>query len=109
MIEHSRASNETHAMRSASGSRFDRVFSELDKKEHIWLVPLIKDKPSFADNSTPISPLEVSTSEVGAGPPSVHTSPSPISAKAMCERGAKSPEAPKEPIRGTTGMMSSFR
>ena len=61
LIEHSLASMETHAIRSARGSKLARVFSAFVKNEHIWLVPLIKDKPSFADNSTPINPFSLTT------------------------------------------------
>ena len=32
-----------------------------------------------------------------------------ISASAICDKGAKSPDAPKEPMRGTTGIISRFR
>ena len=73
------------------------------------LVPLIKDRPSLADKSTPISPFSLSKISVGIGPSSPQTSPSPISASAICDNGAKSPDAPNEPIRGTTGITPLFR
>ena len=35
-------------------------------------------------------------------------SPSPSIANDICERGAKSPEAPNDPIRGITGAIPLF-
>ena len=37
------------------------------------------------------------------------TSPSPISTRAQCASGARSPLAPSEPCSGTTGVIPAFR
>ena len=69
-------------------------------------VPLMRARPSFATSSTGTSPAAASASAAGiSSPDASRTSPSPISASAQCDRGARSPEQPSEPYSRTTGVM----
>ena len=69
-------------------------------------VPLISASPSLASSSTGDRPASLSATAAGRRTPwrSV-TSPSPISASAQCDSGARSPEQPSEPYSCTTGVM----
>ena len=70
-------------------------------------VPLIRASPSLAASSTGVSPTAASASAAGiSAPVASRTDPSPISASAQCESGARSPEQPSEPYSWTTGVMS---
>ena len=69
-------------------------------------VPLIRARPSLAASSTGVSPAAASASAAGISVPvASRTSPSPISASAQCDSGARSPEHPSEPYSRTTGVM----
>jgi hypothetical protein len=69
-------------------------------------VPLISASPSLACSSTGARPASLSATDAGRRSPcrSV-TSPSPISASAQCDSGARSPEQPREPNSWTTGVI----
>ena len=69
-------------------------------------VPLISARPSLAASSTGVSPAAASASAAGIRVPAAsRTSPSPISASAQCDSGARSPEQPSEPYSRTTGVI----
>ena len=69
-------------------------------------VPLMRARPSLAASSTGVSPAAASASAAGRRVPDAsRTSPSPISARAQCDSGARSPEQPSEPYSRTTGVM----
>ena len=69
-------------------------------------VPLIRASPSLASSSTGVSPAAARASAAGIRVPSAsRTSPSPISARAQCESGARSPEQPSDPYSRTTGVI----
>ena len=69
-------------------------------------VPLISARPSLAASSTGVRPAAESASAAGISTPfASRTSPSPISARAQWDRGARSPEQPSEPYSRTTGVM----
>ena len=69
-------------------------------------VPFTRARPSFASSTTGSSPARRSASRPGSRSPRKNASPSPISTRARCARGARSPLAPTEPFSGTTGMTS---
>ena len=72
-------------------------------------VPLISAKPSLASSSIGLMPAAASAEAVSISTPFASwTRPSPISAKAQCESGAKSPLQPSEPNSGTTGVIPAF-
>ncbi len=72
-------------------------------------VPLISARPSFSASSTGDSPASLSASAAGRRTPwASRTLPSPISASAQCESGARSPEQPSEPYSCTTGVMPAL-
>ena len=69
-------------------------------------VPLMRARPSLAASSTGASPAAARASAAGTRVPDAsRTSPSPISASAQCDSGARSPEHPSEPYSRTTGVM----
>ena len=69
-------------------------------------VPLISASPSFSCSTTGSIPAARSaTSASHSTPEASRTGPSPISASAQCESGARSPEQPSEPYSCTTGVM----
>ena len=69
-------------------------------------VPLMRARPSLALSSTGVRPAAASASAAGISVPAAsRTSPSPISASAQCDNGARSPEQPSEPYSRTTGVM----
>ena len=81
-------------------------------------MPLISDNPSLACNLTGFRPASVSASKLVilchpdsdselSGYLTMH-SPSPNNANDIWESGAKSPEAPRDPILGTTGAIPEF-
>ena len=76
---------------------------------HIWLVPLISDSPSFACSFTGFRLFSISASDVGYSfQPDLSLTkqlPSPIKPKAICDNGARSPDAPNEPILGMIGAI----
>jgi hypothetical protein len=73
-------------------------------------VPLIRASPSFAASSTGCNPAAAMASAAGIRTPSAsRTVPSPISARAQCESGARSPEQPSDPYSWTTGVIPADR
>ena len=69
-------------------------------------VPLISASPSLASSSTGDSPASLSATAAGRRTPWASvTSPSPISASAQWDSGARSPEQPSEPYSWTTGVI----
>ena len=69
-------------------------------------VPLISARPSLAASWTGSRPAAASASAAGIRVPDAsRTSPSPISASAQWDSGARSPEQPSEPYSRTTGVM----
>ena len=73
-------------------------------------VPLSRASPSFASRRIGDSPAAAS-----AGPASVRrpsrssTHPLPSRTMAAWARGARSPDAPSDPISGTAGVIPAFR
>ncbi|OQB49830.1 MAG: hypothetical protein BWX98_02653 [Candidatus Aminicenantes bacterium ADurb.Bin147] len=76
---------------------------------HMTWVPLMRASPSLASSSRGSSPAESRASAAGQTVPSYSTSPSPIRARAMWARGARSPLAPTEPWEGMIGWSSRLR
>ena len=69
-------------------------------------VPLISARPSLATSWTGSRPAAARASAAGIRVPDAsRTSPSPISASAQWDSGARSPEQPSEPYSRTTGVM----
>gem|GEM_PF-5389476 len=66
-------------------------------------VPLMQASPSFGPSSTGSSSARSKAVHPGNLAPSNVASPSPIITAVMCDKGAKSPEAPTEPCAGITG------
>ena len=67
-----------------------------------WL-PLSKASPSLAASTSGDRPSAWRTAAAGRRSPANRISPSPISAQDRCASGARSPEAPTEPLAGTVG------
>ena len=86
-----------------------RSVSAITSIPSIPSVPLISARPSLATSSTGSSPAAASASAAGISVPEAsRTVPSPISASAQCESGARSPEQPSEPYSCTTGVMPAL-
>src|SRR5581483_862565 len=80
---------------------------------HRWAsmpsVPLSSDRPSLASRVTGSSPAAARPSAPGSRRPSaVMTSPDPTSTAPTWARGARSPEAPRLPSSGTTGVSPAL-
>jgi hypothetical protein len=72
-------------------------------------VPLISASPSFSASATGLIPASAMASAAGLRVPVwSNTSPSPISASATDDSGARSPEHPSEPYSCTTGVIPAF-
>ena len=72
-------------------------------------VPLMRASPSFSRSSTGVMPAAAKASAVGIRSSAAsRTTPSPISARAQWESGARSPEQPSEPYSWTTGVMPAL-
>ena len=71
-------------------------------------VPLISARPSFAASTTGAMPAAASASVASTSLPSTRTWPTPSIASVMCASGARSPEAPTEPLAGIAGMMPAL-
>ena len=65
------------------------------------LLPLIRASPSLASNSKGFNPIFSKAVLESIISSSTNISPSPISANAICDIGAKSPHAPTEPFEQT--------
>ena len=72
------------------------------------LLPLIKANPSLASSSKGFNPILSKADFESTIFPSTNISPSPISANAICDIGAKSPQAPTDPFSQTTGVSLLF-
>ena len=73
-------------------------------------VPLISARPSLATNSTGVIPAPFNACAASTTVPSSRrTSPSPITASAHVESGARSPEQPRDPYSRTSGVMWAFK
>ena len=95
---------------SAVRIRTSRSLSAITSIPSIPSVPLISARPSLATSSIGARPAASSACAAGISTPSASwTSPSPISASAQCESGARSPEHPSEPYSCTTGVMPALR
>ena len=74
--------------------------------------PLIVDTLIALYNAgiMPAIPAKGSVGASGAGisSPLTRTSPTPSMARVMCDNGARSPEAPTEPLAGMAGMMPAL-
>ncbi len=70
-------------------------------------VPLSSARPSFGLSSIGASPTSASASAAGATRSPTRASPTPIIAAAICASGARSPEAPTEPLHGTIGVNAA--
>ena len=106
------ASTEHATQASATMVSISRFNKDTVRYAHIWLVPLIRESPSLASRITGVSPELDSASAllILTHPESVRfiQSPSPIIPIVICDNGARSPEAPREPILGTTGAIPWF-
>ena len=94
------------AAMSAVRSSIRRSVIAMTSMPSIPSVPLMRARPSLATSSTGSRPAAASASAAGISVPSAsRTSPSPISASAQCDSGARSPEQPSEPYSRTTGVI----
>jgi hypothetical protein len=85
---------------------FDRFSARTHATRPIALmisVPLMSARPSFAASSIGASPTFFNPARALMRLPATNASPWPMYAAAMCASGARSPLAPTEPLRGTTG------
>ena len=71
-------------------------------------VPLISASPSLAASTTGAMPAASSAARASTSWPATRTWPTPSSASVMCANGARSPEAPTEPLAGIAGMMPAL-
>jgi len=69
-------------------------------------VPLTRARPSLASSTSGSRPHRRRASMAGSSSPARRTSPSPMTGRARCASGARSPEAPSDPCSGTTGRRS---
>ena len=103
------ASTDMAAAMSAVRIRTERSDRAITSMPSIPSVPLISASPSLATSTTGVSPAAASASAAGIRVPDAsRTSPSPISASAQCESGARSPEQPSEPYSCTTGVIPAL-
>ena len=72
-------------------------------------VPLISAKPSFAASTTGAMPACASAVFASTSAPFTNTCPSPMIASVMCDSGARSPDAPTEPLAGISGVMPALK
>ena len=99
-------STDMAAATSAVRSSIRRSAIAITSMPSIPSVPLIRASPSLAASSTGSRPAAASASAAGSSVPvASRTSPSPISASAQCDSGARSPEHPSEPYSRTTGVI----
>ena len=79
---------------------------------HIWLVPLIRESPSLACSTNGTRPAcssaEAEDCDTQIPPFRTMHFPSPIIPRAICDNGARSPDAPSEPILGITGAIPAL-
>ena len=75
----------------------------------ITLEPLMVARPSRASNSIGSSPLAARASRAGKMFPSRYMSPSPMRVSDICDRGARSPQAPTLPRLHITGVRPALR
>ena len=75
---------------------------------HINCVPFNKASPSFAPRTKGFLSYSLSTDKQDTLFSLKITSPSPISGKERCARGARSPDAPKLPCSKTNGVIFSL-
>ena len=101
--------------RGASGVRLNTVLALKALLDHevypcvpskgsvdTW-VPLSRARPSLGPSDRGSRPASARASAAGTIRPPMRASPTPISRQLMCARGARSPEAPTEPLDGTQG------
>ena len=69
-------------------------------------VPFRRARPSFDCKVIGSHPISFQTSSLGLTSPLYRTSPRPRSGRLRWARGARSPDAPKDPCWYTTGRMS---
>ena len=67
-------------------------------------VPLSRASPSLGPSVSGSSPARARACAAGTRWPSKNISPTPIIAAAMCDSGARSPDAPTDPCAGITGV-----
>ena len=72
-------------------------------------VPLISAKPSLACNTTGVMPALRKAVCASTNSPLTNTCPSPINASVMCDKGARSPDAPTEPLAGMFGVIPALK
>ena len=105
----SSASTDIAAVRSTVSASSSRSASAMISMPSMPSVPLTRARPSFSRSSTGSIPASASASPAGrSAPSSPTTSPSPISARATWESGARSPEQPREPNSRTAGVMPAL-
>jgi hypothetical protein len=100
------ASSERAPATSAAASRRSVANSPTSASAVDTCVPLMSANPSFGPRRSGFNPASANAVAAGTVRPFRRTSPSPISASDRCARGARSPEAPTEPLPGTTGRIS---
>ena len=71
-------------------------------------VPLFKASPSLADSSITGIPARSMASAPGSSSPLYQAIPRPIMGRTIWDRGARSPDAPREPFSGINGVTPLF-
>ena len=102
------ASSDSAPVTMAASSRRSAMNRPCSASAFDTCVPLISARPSFAASTTGAMPACASASGAGINSPLTRTSPTPSMARVMCDRGARSPEAPTEPLAGMAGMMPAL-
>ena len=96
-------------MRSAESSRASPSATARQPMAAMNWVPLRRLRPSLASSVRGASPAARRAGPAGSRPPSrPSSSPSPIIARTRWAEGARSPEAPSEPLDGTHGTRSAL-
>ena len=94
---------------SATRSRWRRSSMASTSMPSMPSVPLMRASPSFSASWTGSIPLSRMAVAASVRVPSARrTGPSPMTASAQCESGARSPEQPSEPYSCTTGVMPAL-
>ena len=96
-------------MRSALSQSTSRSASARSSIPSMPSVPLMRASPSFSCSSMGSMPASASSSGTGRSTPSRSVArPSPMSTRAQCESGARSPLQPRLPYSCTTGVMPAL-
>jgi hypothetical protein len=102
------ASTESATAPSSARSTRNASIHRSDATAVMTVVPLMSASPSLGANRMGARPAAASASTAARRRPWNSASPIPTSTRAMYAEGIKSPLAPTEPYRGTTGVTPRF-